>query len=509
MTESHKNTLFRRRETRQWIEERERAMETEHPDDEQPVRPATNYPRNPRAAFKMVFVLPFRLLAAEPLAFLLTLGVSLGYAVLSAFFAVIPERLGAVYGFKVASQGYTFAGMVIAIAIAFGGSFLMEKFFYAPRYARWVLEHPIPVDEPENNEKEETDAEKRKSYVTAATKRKSSVISVNSVKKANNRKSYAGIKGLNELSEEDDIPAMPVNNALTIATAVCDYLKSKPKNARKKIIPDRIITTLTTLPKYGDIADTLENMGYRLDRSELAKVLADSMVDIEDEYQPPVARSRSLHLAAAEAMLMGGDSGPVPMPPVHDEKKTVMVSTETPVESPLASPASAASSNGSVTKLVKNIHSRSTAPPAEWRLLPALPASIIGPAALFMMAWTFDSSITWVVPVIGMSAFAGCAMLTFTSALGYINERFSPARNADDEEFAAASNLATGARAGATFIICVLSAGFPLFSNAMYNALDVKIATTVFGGVMAAAGVVPWLMVFMGKKRNHAVADMS
>lgn len=500
MTESHKSTILRRRENKVWAEEKVAAIMSESTEDEDPVKKPTNFPRDSKAALYTMVMIPIRLIIAEPVTFLLGIGVALGYAILSAFFVIIPQQFGAVYGFQLEGQGLTFAGMCVALVVAFVVVVALNQLFYEPRYARWAEAHPAVVEE-EIDEK--VDEENRKTYVTAATRRASLAEIAVKASARNSRKSIGGTRnGLNELSEEEDVPALPTNHGLNIATAVCAYLKTNPKNANKIINPGRIITTINTLPKYGDIASTLENMDYSLDRTELAKTIADALNNIVEFEQPPVARSRSLHLAAAEAMLLG-DSAEL-MPPLHyDEKKTVLESDPSALDSSLLPRTSAtASSNGSITKLVNKHRSNASGPPAEWRLVPALPASILAPAGLFLFAWTFETSIHWIVPVIGMSIFAASAMLTFVSGLAYTNERFAPAQNADEEEREVAGRLATGARAGGTMLVCALSAAFSLFSQPMYIALGVSVATTVFGAVMAAAGVVPWFVVFMGKKRR-------
>ncbi|KAF2227569.1 major facilitator superfamily domain-containing protein [Elsinoe ampelina] len=128
------------------------------------------------------------------------------------------------------------------------------------------------------------------------------------------------------------------------------------------------------------------------------------------------------------------------------------------------------------------------APPAEWRWLPALAASLLFPGGLLLFAWTTRESINWIIPCIGLALSGVGACLIAFSAITYMMELHEEG----DE--------AIGARAGATMLTFVLGAALPLVVKPMFDALGERIGVTIFAAVAAGLGVVPWVLTYRGNK---------
>ncbi|KAL4815670.1 major facilitator superfamily domain-containing protein [Aspergillus spinulosporus] len=123
----------------------------------------------------------------------------------------------------------------------------------------------------------------------------------------------------------------------------------------------------------------------------------------------------------------------------------------------------------------------------EHQLPPAILGSILIPVGLFWCGWTMDSTVRWVVAILGSAVF-GCGMvLVFTGVFTYL------------VRFDAYPQYAASALAGNGFVRCTFAAAFPLFGNQMYEKLSYQWATSVLAFLTVAMMPFPWLFFKYGK----------
>ncbi|KAK3196540.1 Efflux pump fub11 [Lecanicillium sp. MT-2017a] len=117
--------------------------------------------------------------------------------------------------------------------------------------------------------------------------------------------------------------------------------------------------------------------------------------------------------------------------------------------------------------------------PPEARLPPGIVGSILLPIGLFWFAWTTQTSIHWIVPIIG-SGFFGCGIvLVFLSLMNYL---------IDSYVIFAASVLAAN-----SVLRSLFGAAFPLFTTYMYNDLGNQWASSIPAFLAVACLPFPFL----------------
>ncbi|KAK3675308.1 hypothetical protein LTR78_004818 [Recurvomyces mirabilis] len=122
----------------------------------------------------------------------------------------------------------------------------------------------------------------------------------------------------------------------------------------------------------------------------------------------------------------------------------------------------------------------------EGRLYFACIWSALLPIGCFWFGWTSFSSISWIVPAIGV----GCATMgIFSIYLAVFNYL------ADCYHIYASSALAAQ-----SFCRNMLAGAFPLFTPQMFRAMTFEGAGSLLGGLAALLTVVPWVLVFFGPK---------
>ncbi|KAJ5950535.1 major facilitator superfamily domain-containing protein [Penicillium vulpinum] len=122
----------------------------------------------------------------------------------------------------------------------------------------------------------------------------------------------------------------------------------------------------------------------------------------------------------------------------------------------------------------------------EARLPPMMIGSFVFAAGLFILGWTANPSIPWIVSFIG----AGCVgfgfFTVFQSALNYLLDVFN--------------RWGASAIAANTFLRSTLAAVFPLFIDSMYQALGNGPATSVFGGFAVLLIPIPFFFWIWGPR---------
>jgi MFS family permease len=116
--------------------------------------------------------------------------------------------------------------------------------------------------------------------------------------------------------------------------------------------------------------------------------------------------------------------------------------------------------------------------PPEWRLILAIPASILMPVSLFLFAWT--AGIThWIVPVIAEGIYDMGQLLIFMSATLYVTDCYGPLYGAS-------------AMAANTLLRYIMGAAFPLFAVQTYARLGVHWATSLLAFISCVLAFIPW-----------------
>ncbi|KAK4541328.1 hypothetical protein LTR36_008086 [Oleoguttula mirabilis] len=125
--------------------------------------------------------------------------------------------------------------------------------------------------------------------------------------------------------------------------------------------------------------------------------------------------------------------------------------------------------------------------PPEHRLYPALIASFLLPAFLFLFAWTARPSIHWIVPIVFQGLAILASLLIYASANLFMMDSYGP--------------LYGASAAGAAMLSrYTLSAVFPLFSLQMYRSLGVGWATSLLAFCTLAMAPIPWLFWRCGER---------
>ncbi|EMC99414.1 hypothetical protein BAUCODRAFT_31740 [Baudoinia panamericana UAMH 10762] len=118
--------------------------------------------------------------------------------------------------------------------------------------------------------------------------------------------------------------------------------------------------------------------------------------------------------------------------------------------------------------------------PPEYRLFPALVASFMLPACLFIFAWTARPSIHYIIPIVFQGLANLASLLIYASANLFMMDAYGPAFGAS--------------AAGAAMLTrYAFSTAFPLFSLRMYKALGVGWATSLLAFLTLAMAPIPWL----------------
>ncbi|KAL4750710.1 hypothetical protein BDW72DRAFT_203714 [Aspergillus terricola var. indicus] len=127
----------------------------------------------------------------------------------------------------------------------------------------------------------------------------------------------------------------------------------------------------------------------------------------------------------------------------------------------------------------------------EHQLLPAILGSSLIPIGLFWFGWTMNSTVRWIVPILGSAVF-GCGMvLVFTGVFTYLVDAYP--------------QYTASALAGNGFVRCTFAAAFPLFGNQMYEKLGYQWATSVLAFLTFAMMPFPDLFFKYGKAlRNRS-----
>ncbi|KAG2110587.1 major facilitator superfamily domain-containing protein [Suillus discolor] len=133
----------------------------------------------------------------------------------------------------------------------------------------------------------------------------------------------------------------------------------------------------------------------------------------------------------------------------------------------------------------------------EARLYIACLVALLLPTSIFIYAWTADSRIFWMWPVVGLSIFMFCSFVSYQVVFIYLADCYGP--------------MASSALAGQGLARNMGSFGFPLFSHIMFKKLTYKWANTIFGGVAVLLIPVPFILFLYGpslRKRSKMCSQL-
>ncbi|POR32035.1 Polyamine transporter 4 [Tolypocladium paradoxum] len=125
--------------------------------------------------------------------------------------------------------------------------------------------------------------------------------------------------------------------------------------------------------------------------------------------------------------------------------------------------------------------------PSEHRLIGAMLGSLTLPASLFLVAWTAQYRVHWIVPVVSQGFVMLSSLLVYASANLFMLDAYGPLYGAS----------ASGAMMLSRY---TLSAAFPLFALQMYEALGVGWATSLLAFITVAMAPIPWCFWVYGER---------
>lgn len=126
-------------------------------------------------------------------------------------------------------------------------------------------------------------------------------------------------------------------------------------------------------------------------------------------------------------------------------------------------------------------------PVPEWRLPPMITGSIAFSIGLFWFSWTgYKSSIHWIVPSLSGVLTGFGILIIFLQSLNYLLDTYLI--------------FAASAVASVTTLRSLAGAGFPLFSQVLFNALGINWGGTILGCIATALIPIPIIFYRYGER---------
>ncbi|KAL3958065.1 hypothetical protein ACCO45_008643 [Purpureocillium lilacinum] len=122
----------------------------------------------------------------------------------------------------------------------------------------------------------------------------------------------------------------------------------------------------------------------------------------------------------------------------------------------------------------------------EKRLPPMMLGSVLFSASQFLVGWTADPSIHWIVPCIGLVMLGAGFFTIFQAALNYLVDTFQA--------------YAASAVAANTFLRSCFAGAFPLVVGPMFHNIGVGPGSSITGGFAALLIPVPFVFYVYGKR---------
>ncbi|KAF2722891.1 putative MFS multidrug transporter [Polychaeton citri CBS 116435] len=135
---------------------------------------------------------------------------------------------------------------------------------------------------------------------------------------------------------------------------------------------------------------------------------------------------------------------------------------------------------------ISKVRQNNGKPVPEARLYPMMLGGPVLTAGIFMLGWTSNKSIPWIVPCIAIVLCGLGFFVIFQAALNYLIDTFQ--------------RTAASAIAANTFTRSVFAGAFPLFVGYELNGIGIGWGLSVFGFVSAVLIPVPYLFYIYGKR---------
>ncbi|KAK0282368.1 hypothetical protein LTR57_020792 [Friedmanniomyces endolithicus] len=395
----------------------------------------------------------------------LVLSLQSGYVfgTLYASFVALPGVFGAAYGLGISSQSLVFMSMVAGLALGYVALVLHHRFVYGPRAKHWQAQR---ASETEKGRRVSIQGTQRGTTDNFSPTNVSPLVSNDS--STTLALSQRGSRPASERMKT--APAVDHARNACLAAAAAHYLHSVGVNHDIEIQPEQTSLLLSTNPAYSDLCAALESHHLQFNAVQPAKVLVEALPARQTSEGPTtpqraaLVRPKSSHFFAAA--VRSDEAATRLAPPSASRHVAFYVSTTDP-----------------------QTQSATSTGPTEQHLHPALPASILLVASLFLIGWTTREDIHWIVPCIGMALLAFAALLTFVSIELHTADRFG------ESESASAGD-------GVLVVRYLMCAGFTMAAVPIYECLGVRWVTSMFGFMGVVVGVCPWVLVFAGGGRR-------
>ncbi|KAK0316815.1 hypothetical protein LTR01_000566 [Friedmanniomyces endolithicus] len=385
------------------------------------------------------------------------------FGTLYASFVALPGVFGAAYGLGISSQSLVFMSMVAGLALGYVALVLHHRFVYGPRAKHWQAQR---ASETEKGRRVSIQGTQRGTTDNFSPTNVSPLVSNDS--STTLALSQRGSRPASERMKT--APAVDHARNACLAAAAAHYLHSVGVNHDIEIQPEQTSLLLSTNPAYSDLCAALESHHLQFNAVQPAKVLVEALPARQTSEGPTtpqraaLVRPKSSHFFAAA--VRSDEAATRLAPPSASRHVAFYVSTTDP-----------------------QTQSATSTGPTEQHLHPALPASILLVASLFLIGWTTREDIHWIVPCIGMALLAFAALLTFVSIELHTADRFG------ESESASAGD-------GVLVVRYLMCAGFTMAAVPIYECLGVRWVTSMFGFMGVVVGVCPWVLVFAGGGRR-------
>ena len=397
---------------------------------------------------------PFHLVFARPRILMCTILASCNFATFYAILSVFPQILAEASRRTLKSQGSSFLGMVVGVAVGF--MVLVVIHFWMEYMTINGLRRKGLVQ----SEKDKTaSSHVRMDSRTSTTPFRHTSSAVSPLGQSRN----ASRSSLPQLKTAVDAQIRDLNKNMDIAVAVTNYLKGLPENAGKRIAPERILHVLEQSLTFCDVCLLLEGYDLTFDRATLAGVLADTL---------PTG------LTDVAFMKM-----PAPPPPVASSPLASPSPEDQVWPFSLDSPQVAAHSRTSRMSRKETRVQRRGRSSTQPQLYISLFGSLFSTGGLFMFGWTVSPKASSIVPVVAMGIFACGGILVFISSTDYL---FTISGSTTNGEYAVAATSS---------FRWLFAAAFAIFAVPLFGAVDTAWATSVLGFINAAGSLMALILL--------------
>jgi MFS family permease len=414
---------------------------------------------------------PVHSLFTKSTGLLLSLYGGFTFGVLYGSFLAFPRVFMTIYSFNLGPQGLTYLSMAIGLLVGFLILLVNDSMLYKPRVARWQQTRAAEAEKAMAANRRRAHASSRVIKFSRPNVRKDSAKYDKAVRISITQALKRAAAGLSDGALTPP-PIVDPDRSVSLAVAAADHLNGLAINRERCTTPERMQLLFNSNIPFGDFCEALEGQGLSFERVQLAKVLVDALQQTLSTaepgtavHEPPSAllNSMNMHREAATAALSA--------PPVPPE----------------ASPTSPAAGTVSQRWMTDP---KAHKPPARWRLLPALPASIILAGSLFFFGWTARTNIPWIAPCVAMGVFAFAALLLHISIQLYWTDL-------------SAAEDSGSAMQGTEVVRYLMGFGFAMFAVPMYNNFGVAWASSVFSFVALGLGLIPWMLMLVWKEDRN------